>query len=221
MNAFELDHIVIFTSVGAPEKSTLEAFGLQGFGGVTQHGDFGSASTSFFFANLLYLELLWVHDDEAARRNYEPLTMNALPRMRWRTSGATPINLMLRSREPGAAPPPAFPVHYLNFPNGVSVGFNGETLAEPCYGLVPENMSFRGFRANIPDLAHPAGVRDLTQVAVTVAAPTLSPIAQLLSEQGLVAFELGAEPLATLTFDHGRQGRQADLRPVLPLVFQY
>ena len=108
--------------------------------------------------------------------------------------------------------------------DGVSVGFNGETLAEPCYGLVPENMSFRGFRANIPDLAHPAGVRDLAQVAVTVAAPALSPIAQLLSEQGLVAFELGAEPLATLTFDHGRQGRQgrqADLRPVLPLVFQY
>ncbi|MCB0137789.1 MAG: hypothetical protein KDD75_21980, partial [Caldilineaceae bacterium] len=105
-------------------------------------------------------------------------------------------------------------------PGGAFVGFNGETLAEPCYGVVPEAMSFRGFRANIADLPHPLGIRDLTGVTVTVAAPSLSPIAQLLADGGIASFELGAEPLATLRFDHGAQGRRIDLRPTLPLVLE-
>lgn len=131
------------------------------------YGDLGPASTSFFFSNLLYLELLWIHDEEAARQNFEPLTMNTIPRMNWRESGASPINLMLRSRQPDATVPPAFSVHPLQLPGGAFVGFNGETLAEPCYGIVPEEMSFRGFRANIPDLPHPLGVKQLTSVGVT------------------------------------------------------
>lgn len=220
MVAYELDHIVIFSSVDAPEKAHLEALGVQGFGGVTRHGDLGSASTSFFFANLRYLELLWIDDEVAARRNFEPLTMNTIPRMHWRTSGASPINLMLRSRQPDDLPPPPFPVHPLQLPGGAFVGFNGETLAEPCYGVVPEAMSFRGFRANIADLPHPLGIRDLTEVTVTVAAPSLSPIARLVAAGGIAAFELGAEPLATLRFDHGIQGRRIDLRPTLPLVLE-
>jgi len=216
----ELDHVVLFSSGDAPEARRLEEIGLQGFGGVTRHGDLGSASTSFFFANLVYLELLWIHDEEAARRNFEPLTMNTIPRMRWRESGASPINLMLRRRQPGGNDPPPFPVHQLQF-GSTSVGFNGEVAAEPCYGVVPEEMSFRGFRANIQDLPHSLGVRHLTGVAVTITAKSLSPIAQLLMENEIATFEFGAEPLATLTFDNGVQGRSVDVRPTLPLVLKY
>ncbi len=216
----ELDHVVVFTSIDAPEAKALEALGLQGFGGVTRHGDLGSASTSFFFSNLVYLELLWIHDEEAARRNFEPLTMNTIPRMHWRESGASPINLMLRRRQPGGTELPPFPVHWVQLPNGASVGFNGEVLAEPCYGVVPEEMSFRGFRANIQDLPHPLGVKELTGVAVTVAGNDRSPIARLLSENGLVTFESGSSPLATLTFDGGAQGKTVDVRPILPIVLK-
>ncbi|MBI3243341.1 MAG: hypothetical protein HYZ49_13710 [Chloroflexi bacterium] len=216
----ELDHVVIFTAVDAPEAKALEALGLQGFGGVTRHGDLGSASTSFFFSNLLYLELLWIDDEDAARRNFEPLTMNAIPRMNWRKSGASPINLMLR-RQPGATDPPPFPVHSVQLPNGASVGFNGEVVAEPCYGVVPEEMSFRGFRANIQDLPHPLGVKNLTGVTIAVQANSLSPIARQLEENSLVKFELGAEPLLTLTFDEGALGKTADARPTLPLVLKF
>ena len=217
----ELDHVVVLTAVNAPEAETLEAIGLQGYGGVTQHGGLGTASTSFFFSNLVYLELLWLHDEEAARRNFEPLTMNAIPRMHWRESGASPINLMLRRRQPGATDPPPFPCQQLQLPNGAFVAFNGEVLAEPCYGLVPEEMSFRGFRANIQDLPHPLGVKNLTGVAVTVSGSELSPIARLLSQNSIAAFEFGAEPLATLTFDNGAQGKSVDVRPTLPLVLRY
>ncbi|MGB4870523.1 MAG: hypothetical protein WBP47_10755 [Candidatus Promineifilaceae bacterium] len=221
MFALELDHIVVFSSRDAPEKKRLEEIGLHGFGGVTRHGDLGSASTSFFFSNLLYLELLWIHDEEAARRNFEPLTMNTIPRMNWRHSNAAPLNLMLRSRQPGATVSPPFPVHQLQLPGGAFVGFNGETLAEPCYGVVPEEMSFRGFQADIPDLPHPLGVKRLTAVGLTVAARSLSPIARLMTEHGIASIELGTEPLATLTFDNGIQNKSADLRPMLPLVLKY
>jgi hypothetical protein len=46
----------------------------------------------------------------------------------------------------------------------------------------------------------------------------LSPIARALVANGLAAFESGAEPLLTLTFDGGAQGRAVDVRPTLPLV---
>jgi hypothetical protein len=216
----ELDHLVVFTAVDAPEARRLEEIGLQGFGGVTRHGDLGSASTSFFFSNLLYLELLWIHDEEAARRNFEPLTMNTIPRMHWRESGASPINLMFRRRQPGATDPPPFPARQLQLPGGAFVAFNGEVLAEPCYGLVPEEISFRGFRANIQDLPHPLGVKALTGVAVTVPGGGLSPIAQLLSQNGIVSFESGSSPMATLTFDDGAQGKSVDVRPTLPIVLK-
>ncbi len=219
--ALELDHVVVFTSVDAPEAKTLEALGLQGFGGVTRHGDLGSASTSFFFSNLVYLELLWIHDEEAARRNFEPLTMNTIPRMHWRESGASPINLMLRRRQPGGTDPPPFSVHSLQLPDGAFVGFNGEVAAEPCYGVVPEEMSFRGFRANIADLPHPLGVKHLTGVVIAVQANSLSPIARQLEENGLVKFETGSEPLVTLIFDNSAQGKAIDVRPTLPLALKY
>lgn len=221
MFPLELDHLVVFVSVEAPEQARLEQLGLCGYGGVTRHGDLGSASTSFFFANLLYLELLWIDDEQAARRHFESLTMNTLPRMAWRASGASPFNLMLRAKQPGATVAPAFPVHAFRLPNGAQVGFNGENLAEPCYGLVPEEMSFREFRTNIPDLPHPLGVNNLTGIAVTVAAHTLSPIARMVSEAGIADIQTGAEPLATLTFDQGAQQRSVDLRPALPLVLNY
>ncbi len=221
MSDLELDHVVVFASVDAPEAKRLEEIGLQGFGGVTRHGDLGSASTSFFFSNLVYLELLWIHDEEAARRNFEPLTMNTIPRMNWRTTGASPINLMLRRRQPGTTDPPPFVCKQLQLPNGAFVGFNGEVANEPCYGVVPEEMSFRGFRANIPDLSHPLGVTHLTNVTITVVADGLSSIARLLSENRIVSYEKGPAPLMTLTFDNGGQGNSVDVRPTLPMVLRY
>jgi hypothetical protein len=219
--SLELDHVVIFTSLNAPEAKALEAIGLQGFGGVTRHGDLGSASTSFFFSNLVYLELLWINDEEAARRNFEPLTMNTIPRMNWRTTGASPINLMLRRRQPGTTDPPPFVCKQLQLPNGAFVGFNGEVANEPCYGVVPEEMSFRGFRANIQDLPHPLGVKHLTGVTISVVSDGLSSIARLLSENRIVSYEKGPAPLMTLTFDNGAQGKSVDVRPTLPMVLRY
>jgi hypothetical protein len=220
---FELDHVVVFVSLDAPEAKTLEAIGLQGFGGVTRHGNLGTASTSFFFSNSLYLELFWVPDLAAAKPVFDSLSLDMDSRMRWRETGASPFGLMLRRRQAGANDPPPFPVKRLAadwMPAGTAVEFNGEAAAEPYYGVVPENLSFRGFRADIPDLPHLLGVKRLTGVNIAVQNNDLSPIARSLSQNGVARIEPGIEPLLTLTFDDGAQGKTVDVRPALPLVLK-
>lgn len=224
MSNFELDHVVVFASVDGPEARAVEAAGLQGYGGVTQHGSLGTASTSFFFANVRYLELFWVHDPGAAKHHLDPLSLNVGDRMAWRATGAAPFGLMLRRRQAGSTEPAPFPCHALSadwMPPGTIVEFNGETAGEPYYGVVPEALSFRGYRANIPDLPHPLGVKELTGVSVGLTAADRSAIARLLEQDGLARFETGAEMLLTLTFDGGARGQAVDLQPALPVRLAY
>lgn len=221
---FELDHVVIFVSPEAPEARAIEAAGLQGFGGNTVHGGLGTASTCFFFSNLLYLELFWVHDLALAKEKLEPLGLNIAARVNWRVSGALPFGLMLRRAQKDAVNPFPFPTKAMPaewMPPGTVVEFNGEATTEPYYGVVPESLSFRGFRANIPDLPHPLGVKHLTRVTITSPNSERSPIAQALIEAGVVTFGRGVEPLMTLRFDEGAQGETMDVRPTLPLVLEY
>ena len=202
----------------------LEAIGLQGFGGTTRHGGLGTASTSFFFSNLLYLELFWVEDVAAAKQALEPLSLNVDARMNWHETGASPLGVMLRRRVTGSNDPAPFPCKRMRadwMPPGTVVEFNGEAIAEPYYGVCPENLSFRGFRANIPDLPYPLGVKHLTGVTISVVSDGLSSIARLLSENRIVSYEKGPTPLMTLTFDNGGQGKSVDVRPTLPMVLKY
>lgn len=220
---FELDHVVVFVAPEAPEAESLEAAGLQGFGGHSMHGGLGTASTSFFFSNLLYLELFWVHDLALAKQKLEPLGLNIAARVNWRASGALPFGLMLRRVQKDATdafpfPTQAMPAEWM--PPGTVVEFNGEATTEPYYGVVPESLSFRGFRANIPDLPHPLGVKHLTRVTMAGINGKWSPIAHALVEAGVMKIESGNEPLMALTFDNGTQGRTVELRPTLPVVLR-
>lgn len=224
MAELELDHVVVFCSVDAPEAKALEAVGLQGFGGTTKHGKLGTASTSFFFSNIRYIELFWLHDLEAAHQHLDPLSLNAEARMNWRDTGASPFGLMLRRKQPGSTDPTPFPAKQMEadwMPPGTFVNFNGETVTEPYYGLVPEALSFRGFRANIEDLPHPLGVRQLTGVTFNLPTAARSPIAQLVEASGATSFATGNEHLAIFTFDEGTQNKTADLRPTLPMILKY
>lgn len=220
MSNLELDHLVIFVSPDGPEAKAVEAAGLQGFGGVTRHGDLGSASTAFFFSNLTYLELLWLTDEEAARRNFEPLSMNSIPRTHWRETGAVPFGLMLRRHAGDGDSPVPFATKNLEV-NGHNVHFNGANISEPNYGVVPEPMSFRGFRANIEDLPHPLGVKNLTEVTIALPTAERSAIAQLVESAGIVKFVTASQPNLTLIFDNGPQGKTVDLNLTLPLKLRY
>ncbi|MCW5852852.1 MAG: VOC family protein [Anaerolineae bacterium] len=220
--SLELDHVVIFVSPDAPEAQSLAALGLDGFGGVTRHGDLGTASTAFFFENT-YLELFWAHDEDQARAKLLPVGMDIGARMRWRETGASPFGLML-CRHLGATHPIPFPTRSLRaewMPGEVAIDFAGSEAAEPYVGVVPEALAYRSFRAGIPAPAHPLGVRRLSAIRMTTSRQSLSATARLLVEQGLVVIEPALEPLMELTFDGGAAGKSLDLRPILPLRLKY
>jgi hypothetical protein len=224
MTELDLDHVVVFCSVDAPEAKALEAVGLQGFGGTTKQGKLGTASTSFFFSNLRYIELFWIHDLQAARQHLEPLSLNAEARMNWRESEVSPFGLMLRRKQPDSTDLAPFPAKQMEadwMPPGTFVDFNGETVTEPYYGLVPEALSFRGFRANIEDLPHPLGVHHLTSVTFHLPTAARSPIAQLVEANGVASFVTDTEHFAVFRFDDGTQNKSVDLRPTLPMLLNY
>ena len=220
MTAFTLDHLSIFTALDAPEAATLEALGLQRLGGVTQHGDFGTASTSFFFSNV-YLELFWSYDAEQTARSVKAAGIDVQARMRWRETGTAPFGVMLcPADEDGALPFATTQLRASWMPGEVLLRFAGEASAEPYYAVLPRPLWYSTFRANLPPPQHRLGVKALTYARIAVAAGTLSDTARLLNAEKLLRIETGPEPLMTLTFDHGAQGRTIDVRPILPLVLK-
>ena len=226
MTAFplELDHLVIFTAADAPEAKHLEALGVQGFGGTTQHGDLGTASTSFFFSNT-YLELFWVQDAKALEPNLGGLGHDPRDRMNWRTTGASPFSITTRWRNDAkdasrSLPCPATSLPASWMPGDIAIRFMSLSAAEPVCGVIPDPLQFLSWQQNIPEQHHPLGVKTLTGIHITVVAPALSPLAEALNQAGIVTIECGAEPLMMLTFDNNAQGKTVDVRPILPLVLK-
>ncbi|MFN8497569.1 MAG: hypothetical protein U0641_06910 [Anaerolineae bacterium] len=215
----ELDHVVVFSNVAAPEAGALEQVGWLGFGGVTQHGPVGSSSTSFFVDNA-YLELFWLHDEAAAAQAHADTGDNIVARMGWRATGASPFGVLVRRR--AAADPIPFPTASLVYegaPFAHAPLFAPTTPHEPFVGVLPEDLTYPAWQANIPAQSHPLGVRSLTEVRITVPADKLSPVAASLTANGVVTIVPGASHLMELTFDNGRQGKTVEIRPALPLVF--
>ncbi len=214
----ELDHVVMFAGADAPEAQTLAALGLTGFGGTTLHGDLGTASTSFFFANT-YLELLWVCDTVVAAKTFLPLDFDLQARTNWRTTGAVPFGIMLRRRV-GATEPVPFPTRKLRaawMPGDVELRFAAGNLGEPYYGVVPPDLAYTAFQRTIPALPHKLGVKRLTGIKFTLPAGEYSLLAAVLAANGVAGFVTGPAPCLELEFDGGAQGRAVDAGDVLPL----
>jgi len=210
----ELDHIMIFCNVGAPEAGALTDRGLHEGPGNTHPGQ-GTANRRFFFPNA-YLELLWIENvveaqspDAARTRLYE----------RWqrRSNGACPFGLVFRPGPHGPQVPPAswtYAPQY--FPPGFSIEVAHDPPAnEPLLFYLPfaqpslvENLgpaegavrvgSITGFTVHLPQ----------TQV--------LSPALNSLVAAGIVSVEPAREYLLDL-FHAGGTSQIIDLRPQLAL----
>lgn len=221
MAGFELDHLSIFTTAGAPEAAGLEAFGLRRRGGVTRHGDFGTASTSFFFENT-YLELFWSDDAALTARSVRAAGLDVEARMQWRATGLAPFGVMLRPTDEAAPLPFAATALRAGWmPGEVLLRFASGGPAEPYYAVIPRPLWYPSFRHNLPPVEHPLGVRTLTRAEITVTNPALSDLAALVNTVAPLRLVPGEAPLMTLTFDAGAQGGVLDARPALPLVIRY
>lgn len=213
----ELDHIFILTEAGAPAAGALAALGLvEGSG--NRHPGQGTACRRFFFRNFM-LELLWVDDPEAV--DSAPIRPSRLG-ARWRGRTRTcPFGICYRA---GAGLPAAFPAFaYLPpwLPAGWQVAMADTPLEEPLWFQI----DFGGRPDQRPasrrePLDHPAGPAELTAASWTRPSRPLS-AASAAAAAGHLKLRTGTHHALALEFDHGRAGRQADLRPHLPLLLRW
>jgi hypothetical protein len=179
-----------------------------------------------FFDNA-YLELLWV--DSATSVDSAHLTDLADFRRaaNWRDSGASPFGLGLHFRTGTAAdlPVPARrdPAPHLG-PNLFYLLLRqpDEPLAADIFVMPPPaavTTWLDRYRARRPDLfAHPLGAREITRVLLR-GSPANRPRATDLGPRP-IRFDSAATQYVILEFDRGPQGREWDLRPILPLILR-
>jgi Glyoxalase-like domain len=222
--AFEIDHVFICVSPGGEEASDLAAFGLAE-GAPNVHPGQGTACRRFFFSNS-YLELLWVSN---AHEVQSELVRPTGIWERWtdRARGACPFGIGVRpGRQHNVGVPFSsweYRPPYLPNPLCLRVATNASVLTEPMlfylsFGQRPDgHPSVNGL---LP--AHSVGFRELTRLAlVCPSANELSSELATVTGTGLIQVRSGPEYLLELGVDGESQGRQADFRPSLPLVFRW
>jgi Glyoxalase-like domain len=217
----ELDHVFVMCGANAPEASALSSLGLKE-GSSNTHPGQGTACRRYFFRNA-YLELLWVCDPAEAQNE---LTSRTRLWERWsaRQEGACPFGLVLRPSSDDATARPPFPT-WSYTPAYLPTGFAIETALDT--PLTEPEFFFVGFRrggAQVEGepIQHAIAVEQITGLRIgTPAAGPCSGAARWAESIGLLWFEASDDYVLNVTFDDGIKGRQADLRPGLPLVLRW
>lgn len=213
----DLDHLIVFSSIGAPEADELVRLGLTESSPNTHPGQ-GTANRRFCFENA-YLELLWVHNpEEAQSESVRPTQLWE----RWcgRSSNACPFGVALRPARgslTAAAPFPSWPYHPVYLPSQVSIDVATDVpLTEPAYfylGFVSATRMARNER-------HSLGLNRIT--GVTIETPRLgarSQATQSIEAKGLLSLQSAPCWKMIITFDGACLGGYKDFHPTLPLAF--
>jgi hypothetical protein len=204
---YRIDHVFVCTNRGAPEAQALIDLGLTE-GPPNTHPGQGTANRRFFFRSA-YLELLWVSDEDEARAAPAQTT---LLWERW--SGrhdrtVCPFGFVIgpADRRDLLAPFSAreYRPQYLASPLAMQIASAG--LHEPMWVYAPFAQATQ---------------RDITtSIGIATPAAGRSPVTQAMAGLNLVALSFGSEYLLEVEFDGGASGRQADVRPDLPLVLRW
>ena len=212
----ELDHIIIFCDIGAPECGALIEKGFHEGPGNAHPGQ-GTVNRRFFFPNL-YLEMLWIENRTEAQ-SPEALPTGLWDRWQRRVSGACPFGLVFR---PGARAPAVAPSSWTYVPQYFPPGFSIEVARD-----IPDNEPLLFYlpfaRPALVENAVPSagGVQIGSVNGVTLHLPdtsTLSPALNSLVAAGIVAVEPGREFLVDIHHQIS-SSKNIDLRPVLKVRF--
>ena len=217
----EVDHVFVSASVGAPEGDRLIDLGLVE-GSPNRHPGQGTANRRFFFANAM-LELIWVEDAAEAQSEAEPArALHLWERWAGRDGAACPFGVCLRptAGTSEVAPFPSWEYRPAYSPVGMPVASNSTVDAEPLVFYIPIHRRIDTAPADQRQpYEHALPIRELTSVRIfTPGAAALSPAMLATLRTGAFSFQRAPRPLLELGFDGERQGRRADLRPVLPLI---
>ena len=210
----ELDHVIIFCNVGAPEAGALTDQGLHEGPGNSHPGQ-GTANRRFFFPNA-YLELLWIENSVEAQRP-EVRDIRLYERWRQRAGGACPFGLVFRPGPKGPAESPrswTYAPQY--FPPGFSIEVARDIPAnEPLLFYLP--FAKAALVENVELDAATVQIGPITGATVHLPQThALSPALNSLVASGAVTVEPSREYLLDL-FHAGGPLEILDLRPQLAL----
>jgi hypothetical protein len=232
--SFEVDHVWIVVSPGAPQREAFEQLGLIPAPGVNRHVGQGTASITFEFKNA-FVELLWVDGSVPVAPGGEAAMRKFTRRQQWATSGGCPFGIALHRTPdaPDSLPFESWPLHQEWMPPGVSYRMltpRADSLS-PALWVVPRSSAVKDLDdpASAPvdsiratALRQPGYLRTLTRVRLVCPAKYQPTDAMSrLGREGV--FELRQERgwLLVLTFNGGVRRRTRDLRPELPVLVRY
>lgn len=219
----EPDHLYVWVSSEAPEGAKLRELGIAQSPDTVKPGE-GVEWITFAFENV-YLELLWVADEEVFREHWASWHEPHTQRANWRTTGASPFGLAFHRTDPtDTAVPVIFQVEdWWDDAGGYVTTADAEMpflmLMGPRYAMPdPVWMTPAARRA----AENAAGIRRLTSWSLATPGKAQDEAMKLLQRVGALEVMPGAsEHTITLVFDGGRQGKTFDARPDLPIVIRY
>lgn len=216
-----IDHIYLWVSKGAPGLALLRQLGLEPHQRITVHEGQGSASQSILFKNC-YLEFVWI-EDRAEFDAFASANPDARSAADWQETGVSPFGIGLHYRTPDGPPLPiSARIHRAPWmPEDSYIEVLPRTSDYlPLFFILHGSLAYWDCREG--DGEHPLGVKQLTQITITVTAlEELDPLSAQLMEHGVVAFKQGETPLMALTFDQHARRAAFDARPAMPLVIHY
>lgn len=227
--AFELDHVILFVSPGAPERAALERAGLHIAPAANRHDGQGTASVTVEFENG-FLELMWPDDSVPIAPERQEGARKFRQKSAWRTTGWSPVGIGIRRapQTPDKLPFATWSIRTEWMPPGATLEIitpKADVLA-PAISVVPRIMAVaEGTPADAERakaIAHPLGARRITALRL-VEPPREDPDnpTRILTRYGIAKVEPGKEWLVELTLDGGSKGKVQDLRPELPLLIRY
>lgn len=212
---FEVDHIFITVTPGAPEVDRLLARGLEE-GPPNRHPGQGTACRRVFFQDR-YLEFLWLEDrNEAASELVAPTGLEARAGL---AAGASRVGIALR-RVPGTPtddgiPLETWPYRPAYLPEGMAlpVATPPGALAEPLVFFLPWERAWE------PRLGpHPNGVGRVTGLTLTLPEDIRSaPVPRWLESVAGLTVVPGDRERVTVELEGGSRGESVDLQPAAPL----
>lgn len=229
--ALELDHVLIYSKTGAPERTVMEKAGLIISPDVNHHDGQGTSSVTVEFANG-YLELLYPDPDVSVSSDMKAVAQLFRDRSNWRQTGRSPFGLEFRrtSSTPASFPFPTVKVHSEWMEPGQTLELMTPRDMPKALGLMitptpvseAENAKLAADPVKGARFKHPNSARRITSVEVIAPSKDMLPVAAAyVSNAGAARFSTGRRWLMILTLDNGRQGKACDFDPALPLIIHY
>lgn len=218
----EIDHIFIIVPPGAHEAQVLQDAGFSLAPDTSRHVGQGTASVFFRFENV-YLELIWVVDEEERDAGETEIAT----RMARRERNSSPFGVGLRTVEEEVTETLPFSTRSYQsawMRPGTEIRLaNDVPWHEPLLFVLEGYMRWTSLpAATRAQVTHASGTKRLT--AVHLEGPGLvAPSTTLmhLAEAGLIHVESADEHKVEIELDNARTGQVFDARPTLPLVIRY